>query len=147
MVKVAVNRCYGGFGLSPKASKRYLELNGKECHFYTHIKFKHSDGKEEYKKLTLEEVQDTGLFFSITLKDLGDKIEKIPNDFYQYESFYDKKRADKILIQVIEELGDDANGQCANIEIVEVPEDVEWEIDEYDGKESIHETHRSWQVL
>jgi len=34
-MKIAVNRCYGGFGLSAKAVKRIAELNGKECYFYT----------------------------------------------------------------------------------------------------------------
>ena len=26
----------------------------------------------------------------------------------------------------------------------EIPDDVEWEIDDYDGIETIHEVHRSW---
>ena len=34
MKEVVINSCYGGFGLSPKAIKRYLELKGKECFFY-----------------------------------------------------------------------------------------------------------------
>ena len=37
-----------------------------------------------------------------------------------------------------------ANGPCASLEIVQIPDDVEYEIDEYDGSESIHEVHRSW---
>ena len=31
-----------------------------------------------------------------------------------------------------------------NDKIIEIPDDIEWEIDNYDGIESIHEKHRSW---
>lgn len=27
---------------------------------------------------------------------------------------------------------------------VEIPDGIEWELDEYDGLESVHECHRSW---
>jgi len=30
------------------------------------------------------------------------------------------------------------------LKIIEIPEDVDWEVDEYDGLETIHEKHRSW---
>jgi hypothetical protein len=48
------------------------------------------------------------------------------------------------LIEVIEELGDAANGDCAELAIVEIPDDVEWEISEYDGREHVAEKHRTW---
>ena len=54
------------------------------------------------------------------------------------------KRDDPDLINVVEKLGESANGDFANLEIVEIPDDVEWEIDEYDGMESVDEVHRSW---
>jgi hypothetical protein len=41
-------------------------------------------------------------------------------------------------------MGEEANDQFAKLEIVEIPDGVEWQIDEYDGYESIHEVHRSW---
>jgi hypothetical protein len=59
---------------------------------------------------------------------------------------YDKDvpRDDPELVKVVEELGDAANGRFAQLEVVEIPADVDWFIDEYDGSESIHEKHRSW---
>jgi len=48
------------------------------------------------------------------------------------------------LIEVIEALGPKANGRHAELKIVEVPNDVCWRIEEYDGRESIEEIHRSW---
>lgn len=48
------------------------------------------------------------------------------------------------LVQVVEELGEKANGSFANLIVVEVPDDVNWVIEEYDGYETIEEVHRSW---
>jgi hypothetical protein len=49
------------------------------------------------------------------------------------------------LIQVVEELGDGANGYFAKLKIVEIPDDVLWQIEEYDGKEWVAEQHRTWR--
>lgn len=51
---------------------------------------------------------------------------------------------DKDLVEVVELLGDKANGSYAKLRIVEIPDDVNFVIEEYDGIESIHEAHRSW---
>jgi hypothetical protein len=56
----------------------------------------------------------------------------------------DLHRDDPILIQVVEELGEKADGKCARLTIVEIPDDVEWVIEEYDGNETVAEAHRTW---
>ncbi len=53
-------------------------------------------------------------------------------------------RADKDLIEVIEKLGEKANGMLSKISITEIPDGVEWEIDDYDGMEHVAEKHRTW---
>ena len=53
-------------------------------------------------------------------------------------------RTDKKLVECVETLGEKADGYCAELKVVEIPDDVNWEIDEYDGLESIHEVHRVW---
>lgn len=53
-------------------------------------------------------------------------------------------RTDERLIQCIETLGERANGTSAHLTIVEIPDDVEWEIEEYDGRECVAEKHRVW---
>jgi len=57
---------------------------------------------------------------------------------------WDMDRTDPILIQVVEEMGGEANGKYSSLKIVEIPDDVEWVLQEYDGIESIHEKHRIW---
>ena len=53
-------------------------------------------------------------------------------------------RADPYLVQIVEELGLVAGDQFASLKIVEVPDDVDWQIEEYDGKEWVAEKHRVW---
>ncbi len=48
------------------------------------------------------------------------------------------------LVQVVKELGIDANGDFAELKVVEVPDSVNWCINDYDGWETIEEVHRSW---
>jgi hypothetical protein len=56
-------------------------------------------------------------------------------------------RADPMLVQVVEEMGEGASGMCANLTVVEIPDDVgleNLEISEYDGIEHVAEKHRTW---
>ena len=57
---------------------------------------------------------------------------------------YDLERNDPDLVAVVEELGDVADGYGAELKIVNVPEDIKWHIQEYDGKEKVCEDHRTW---
>lgn len=56
----------------------------------------------------------------------------------------DISRDDPYLIQVVEEFDMEADGFCAKLKIIEIPDDIEWEIEEYDGKEHVVEKHRRW---
>lgn len=56
----------------------------------------------------------------------------------------DIDRDDPILVRVVEELGADADGNYADLKVVKIPADVDWEIDEYDGAEWVAERHRTW---
>ncbi len=61
-------------------------------------------------------------------------------DFFEY----DINRDDPNLVRVVEQLGEKSFGQYAKLEVVEIPDDIEWSIREYDGYETIEEAHRSW---
>ena len=65
-------------------------------------------------------------------------------DWEEDWSYYDIARNDQYLVRVVEEMGDEANGRFSELKVVDIPDDVEWQIDEYDGLESVHEVHRVW---
>lgn len=58
---------------------------------------------------------------------------------------WEKYRADPRLIAAIKKVGLEASADtCCKLKIVEIPDDVDWYIHEYDGLETIHEKHRIW---
>lgn len=83
----------------------------------------------------------TEMYFNLK----GWKFEKYSNNFgiSQYkingEHFWDQdiNRADPDLVQVVEALGEKANGFCAYLEIEELASGTLYRIREYDGYERI----------
>jgi hypothetical protein len=67
--------------------------------------------------------------------------------------FEDISRDDPVLVATVKRLGDLAGaiepltGQRVPLAIVEVPADVEYVIEEYDGAEWVSEAHRRWDIL
>lgn len=53
-------------------------------------------------------------------------------------------RKNPIVISVIERLGTKASGEYSDLRVVEIPDDVDWEIHEEGGKETVREKHRQW---
>jgi hypothetical protein len=133
--KIVINVKYGGFGLSNKAFELYLTKKG--ITFYKNEKDEYGITSyykvppEEYDRLHKECYARDGNFKEINSKGW-------------YLSADDIERDDPELIEVIEELGKEANGRFADLKIVEIPGGIDWEISEYDGMESIEEVHRKW---
>ena len=140
-MKVVINKCYGGFGLSHEAMMRYAEIKGfklypeeEEFGLVTYWKIPKSErmdvslrGPSEWNKLSLEDRQKF-------------------NQQWSEQTVYDRdiERNDPALIQVVEELGEKSSGNYAKLSIVNIPDGVDWEIEEYDGTEWIAEKHRTW---
>lgn len=55
-----------------------------------------------------------------------------------------RDRVDPLLVQVVEELGDEANGRYSFLTVIEIPSDVKYQIEDYDGWEWVAEDHRTW---
>jgi hypothetical protein len=152
--KIVINVRHGGFGLSAKAVKRLAELNGKECYFFK------SDYKSDvYTPMTLDECDNEigwTSWVAFTIPNPNEYLPKEKRDadgtYKTYNQEYEKisldkrqdERDDPLLVQVVEELGAEANGKFAELKVVTIPGNVEWEISEYDGYEEIEEKHRTW---
>ena len=142
-MKVLINRCFGGFGLSKEACQRFWDLKAQKVWIEDDTKFK-SFGLFTVWLVPPEdriESKEGEAFYSMSMEDRKEYNQKHSEQTWYYR---DVERNDPTLIQVVEQLGDAANGSHAELAIVEIPDDVEWEIDEYDGREHVAEKHRAW---
>lgn len=133
-MKVVINNCFGGFDLSPLAVQEYAKRRGKECYFFAVVEYT-KDWNAIHCQVTLEEAARKSWFMAYSKP-------VMENEFYISVNAIERTDAD--LVAVVEELGEKANGNCANLKVVEVPDGVEWEIEEYDGNEHVAEKHRTW---
>jgi hypothetical protein len=116
-MKVVINSCFGGFGLSDAAFEDLLTRKG----------------------VAWEKVKDKYDFDAhYEAGHAGDE------DYYLSYREYTENRADPDLVAVVEQFGNDVNTSYSELKIVDVPDDVEWFIVEYDGLEHVAEEHRTW---
>lgn len=73
-----------------------------------------------------------------------DRYNELAGTDEDHNSVYDIERDDPALVQTVRELGDKADGNHAKLKIVDIPAEVDWTIEEYDGTEWIAEVHRTW---
>lgn len=118
MQKIVINGRYGGFGnVSDTFAKRAIELGWKVSIGY--------DEEGEYLTPDAELIKHE------------DDTQHVINGIVE--------RDNAILVQLVEELGAAASGSYAAMHVVEIPDDVEWQICEYDGLEWVAEKHRTWR--
>ena len=85
------------------------------------------------------------MFTQYFTKDFGDNVKIEDKDYEKYSLYLDGDyREDKILIEVVEELKEKANGNYSNLKIVEIPDNLKYVIDEYDGIETLHQEVEEW---
>ncbi len=109
MTKIAINKCSGGFGLSDEAFEALLDRKGIEW----------------------EKVK-TGFCYEHFLK-----ARVLEDDAYLSPCSFCDNRTDPDLIAVIENLGREANGEHADLRIVDLPAGTKYYIHEYFGVERL----------
>lgn len=143
--KIVINKRHGGFGLSEAGIKRYLELKGISAWFEPSGRFSKLMGDTVWlvapeKRMDINPSAEDW-------HNMTQAQRQQHNKLYQQQVFQDRdiERDDPDLVKVVEELGGAASGRFAELKVVEIPADVEWTIEEYDGAEWIAEKHRTWE--
>ena len=111
-MKIVINSCHGGFGLSDESIELYAKYKGLGLR------------KEEKRPGSI-----------------------LSSDYYLDDGWFNYReieRSDLALVRVVQELGEKSNGFCASLKLVDIPNNVEWQIEEYDGAEWVAEKHRTW---
>jgi len=138
-MKVLHNICYGGFGLSNLAIDAFAKRKGINLTWY---KTERIGIGNDAKYTRVEKVVNSESIFR-DLKPFTKDLGKTPKDpdgkLFYYPDFYkDETRSDPDLIAVVEELGlDEASAPLSELAIEEIPDGASYDIDEYDGMESV----------
>jgi hypothetical protein len=139
-MKIVVNRCWGGFGLSHEATMLYAKLSGFKLYAFT--EYRDAAGNLDFDRLVEWDGkgEKPSLVHYSKAKSRGGKIAN-----ESYFSDRDIPRDDPKLVEVVETLGSKrASSLMGELVVREIPDGTNWEIDDYDGMETIHEVHRSW---
>lgn len=140
-MKLVINREFGGFGLSDKAVEYWARLSGKTL-------YKHKDGSFYGSIFTTIPEQDYKELEAIVADEAAEPKTKLAAKIMRDSTFFwprDIPRDDLKLVEVVEILGSEANGFSASLKVVEIPDDIVWDLMEYDGIEWIAERHRTWR--
>jgi hypothetical protein len=147
-MKVAINACFGGFGLSAAAYEKLIEY-GVPVKRYVEQKRDPETGL-----YNPESENDGEVIFDRELTPPG--ADSYTDIYHKYkhtaarmnnrywDSWTRENRTHPLIIRVIEELGEAADGGCAKLKVVEIPDGTDYEISEYDGNEHIAEKHETW---
>jgi hypothetical protein len=140
MTKLVINKGTG-FGLSHEAIMRYAELAGISLHPYKYNHEIESYIKIDYKTWDLAREPD---YFRCS-DDVINRINERDKVNELLFSTHILDRDDPLLVQVVEELGERADNIFSELKVVEIPDNVVWEIDEDEmGPERVREVSRVW---
>lgn len=136
-MEVVINACFGGFSLSPKAllwlwDQGVTEIGTEASKYYRETEEYLKDLNEW--KLYCNENSD----FSSVLAVFS------PDEKFILSPYCSIKRNHPKLVECVKLLGSKANGSCSELKIIEIPDDVKFEIERNEGYEHVAEVHRTW---
>jgi len=124
--KIIINTCYGSFNISYPAIELYYKRKyNQKLYFY-----KRANYSEDYERC------ESNVAEMCFFKDQGDTLNKWDINFDYFVTTCDFERTDPVLIEVVEELGKEANGLYANLSVVTIKGN-KYRIEVDDGRESI----------
>ena len=159
--KIVINKCYGGFGLSPLAVMEWAKRKGRDCFFFANKRT--PDGQridfEKYIPVSLSQAEGEFMWHAFDIPN-PNEILKHKKDWHEMTlrertasnknhdkhslSLRDIERDNPDLVAVVKKLGAKADGKHAKLKIITIPRDTKYSIEEYDGIEWIAENHETW---
>jgi hypothetical protein len=156
-MKVVISKLWNLGYLTIKGSKRLAEIKGKNCYFFV------SKFGERYIPIDEKDIKKDMFIEAFSVPNPNDYVDYTISPAYltndQCEERYRiyseiclshiVNRNDSDLVQLVEELGNECN-TGGRPKIIEIPDDVEFEIQEpydncYCDEEIIVEKHREWR--
>ena len=140
MKNVVINRCFGGFGLSDEAVREYAKLKGFDVFGYV------NPPHDFNSYVRIENSLNSFLTYWVK-EDAGDNPTNEEINKVEWLHQRDIPRDDEALIKVVKTLKKKANGRCADLQIVKIPDDVEYEISELEKSKGILTTPFDWLII
>lgn len=141
MTKIVINACFGGFGLSDDALVDYARRKGLTVYPETvddlTLLWLIPPGKERD-----EVTYNQDHFYELDLEDRKEANRTYSEVILSPDSI---ARDDPHLVTLVEEMGETSFGRFTSLKVIEIPDDVEWQLEQYDGMEWVAEKHRTWR--
>lgn len=144
-MKLVINACNGGFGLSVEAVLLYSDLKNLNIHAYNRVDDK-ENGVRFYKQISCSNyLEGPFIYYTKGPIDLSLSYKEITKELSEksFEPDY-IPRHDEMLVKAVEELGSKANGLYAELKVIEIPDEVSYMLESDHGNEWIAEVHRRW---
>jgi hypothetical protein len=137
-MRVVINDCYGGFEISPEAAIWLYERGYDDGEFK--IPVGAYFGNDDHSK----QLEQWNLFLKGSLGERPLDLTCFTPDGRHVLQFKPLDRAHPLLVECVLTLGVRASGRLANLVVIEIPNGVQFTIEERGGNEWISEVHRTW---